>query len=244
MYENAGKPANPFAGIEGGINSGFKIASYEVTDTNWKLTFKKGEFSVNFLGNFPYLADGKESSWSAANYYWSNDFIAIFQQFIPEEQIAKIRTAIVEKINAENLSETSKEDILKAAKIFVEGLFEAATEYFNTVEFNVVLAYKAGLDKELNEKWYLNIPLVSTKDGNKWQDEAGNWLGGYPFAVGKNPPMNPNLTYVNPKPYVREEKEVPAEQIAVNQELLAEAAFPTEVPAQDPGTSTTDEPTW
>lgn len=198
MYENLND--NPMEGITSGINEGFKISSTSLTEYGWKWNFKKGGFETGFFGNWPYLAEGKEDKWSGINQAWAIKLINVFKQFIPEEQVSERVKKASAKINKEVSPEesTTSEGILKGAQILYDALIDLASPLFAETEFNLLLCYQMGLDKEGEEKWYLNIPGDSGKKGNNWQDEMGNWHGGYPFAVGKNPPMNPNLVYVKP----------------------------------------------
>lgn len=195
MYAN--QKSNPLQGITSGINEDFQLIGTEITDWGWKWTFGKGEFKTGFLGGWPYLPDEGEDKWEARNEAWGRELINKFREFIPEERVDNKLAELIEQINNEISPEEqkTKEGILKGAKILYEGLIDLAAPYIKEARFNIVLFYKMTLDDEGNEKWYLNMPNLYGKTGNNWKDDLGNWKGGYPFAAGKNPPMNPNLEY-------------------------------------------------
>lgn len=232
MYDNLG--GNSLEGIHAGINSGFKLVNHTVSDSGWRWTFKKNNFETNYLGNWPYLSDDKRDKWEAINRGWAGELISKFKEFIPDSvvsaKIKEISAQINEEISPDDQKE--KEGILKGAKILYENLMDLATDYLGEAEFNVVLFYQLGVDKEGNEKYYLNIPLMSTKvgSGNKWQDNEGVWQGGYAFAVGKNPPMNPNLLYVKPKVEGEEEPAEPVDNSPIEAEADAPQAEPSAFP--------------
>lgn len=195
MYDN--QKSNPLEGITSGINEDFSLVNTEITDYGWRWTFGKSEFKTGFLGGWPYLPEDAEEKWEARNEAWGRQLIDKFREFIPEEEVDNKLSELVEQINT-NVSpeeQKTKEGILKGAKILYEGLIDLAAPYIKEARFNIVLFYKMTLDDEGNEKWYLNMPNLYGKTGNNWKDDFGNWKGGYPFAVGKKPPMNPNLEY-------------------------------------------------
>jgi hypothetical protein len=188
MYDNFDYPS-------AGLNSGFKITSESVSEGYWDWEFSKGEFTTRFRGFFPYLAADKQSGWSAKNYYWGKDLIAFFNTFCDNTQITETCRKVSASINEKYPSredQSTEQAIMEGAGLLYNALMDVARPNLGSLEWNIVLGYYLSVDKEGNDKYYLNLQKT------RWQDENGEYVNDYPFAVGKNPRINPSLLLKKP----------------------------------------------
>lgn len=153
-----------------------KVTSWEVKeDGNWTLTFQKGGFKTNAFGNSPFLKeDGNSESWMKVvgpKGGWLVSTKIFFESVMGRDEVNQVLKNVDAKIRAkyptldEQFAEYSR--VKGAVKLLIKSLLEAATPYFKTVWFDVDLEERIGLDKEGNEKTYLNIAKKTAENGYK-----------------------------------------------------------------------------
>lgn len=168
VNENAGFNLKP------GVNK-LKVSAFETSETNWKLTFSAGEFKTNFLGNFPYVVEENQDKWANNVDMWAGKIKRFFRTVIGD-QVDVVFTDVSNKVAEKYTDADIFGDLAlvkKMCKYLLDQLFKASVEQFKELEFNVVLCNKLGLDKEGNEKWFLNIP-TEKENGYK-----------FPFSLGE-----------------------------------------------------------
>lgn len=153
-----------------------KVSSWEVKeDGNWTLTFQKGGFKTNAFGNSPRLhEDGNPESWMKVvgpKGGWLVSTKIFFEAVMGRDEVNQVLKAVDTKIRAKypTLEEQFAElpRVKGAVKLLIKSLLEAATPYFKTVWFDVDLEERIGLDKEGNEKPYLNVAKKTPENGYK-----------------------------------------------------------------------------
>lgn len=143
-----------------------KVTSWEVKeDGNWTLTFQKGGFKTNAFGNSPTLKeDGNSENWMKVvgpKGGWLVSTKIFFESVMGRDEVNQVLKQVDAKVRAKypTLEEQFAElpRVKGAVKLLIKSLLEAATPYFKQVWFDVDLEEKLGIDKEGNEKTYLNI---------------------------------------------------------------------------------------
>jgi hypothetical protein len=210
MYDNTD---NPLSGIKAGVNPGFKVTSTAINEKNWVWEFSKGEFTTKFLGNFPYLTEQNAGRWTKINNGWGTGIVQFFKTFCDPGEVSEAVKKVSEAMNSKYQKDEqgTEEVIQEGAHLLLTELMNVANKVLPDLEWNLGLCYNMGIDKEGNDKYYLNIPLK-----NNWQDENGEWQNHYPFKVGGNPILNPNLLYKKPGEEVKEEEKVQFTPVETN----------------------------
>lgn len=153
-----------------------KVSSWEVKeDGNWTLTFQKGGFKTNAFGKSPSLKeDGNMESWLKVvgpKGGWLVSTSIFFTEIMGREEVNRVFREVSQKISAKYPTQEEQfADITRvkgAVKFLIKSLLEAATPYFKSVWFDVDLEEKVGLDKEGNEKTYLNVAKPTADNGYK-----------------------------------------------------------------------------
>lgn len=153
-----------------------KVTSWEVKeDGNWTLTFQKGGFKTNAFGNSPFLKeDGNAESWMKVvgpKGGWLVGTKIFFEAVMGRDKVNQVLKDVDAKIRAkyptleEQFAEYSR--VKGAVKLLIKSLLEAATPDFKNVWFDVDLEEKVGIDKEGNERTYLNIAKKTAENGYK-----------------------------------------------------------------------------
>lgn len=153
-----------------------KVSSWEVKeDGNWTLTFQKGGFKTNAFGKSPILKeDGNTESWMKVvgpKGGWLVATKIFFEGIMGRDEVNQVLKAVDTKVSAkyptleEQFAEYSR--VKGAVKLLIKSLLEAATPYFKNVWFDVDLEERIGLDKEGNEKPYLNVAKKTAENGYK-----------------------------------------------------------------------------
>lgn len=153
-----------------------KVSSWELKeDGNWTLTFQKGGFKTNAFGNSPFIKeDGDMESWMKVvgpKGGWLVSTKIFFENIIGRDEVNRVFREVSQKISAkyptqeEQFAEYSR--VKGAVKLLIKSLLEAATSEFKNVWFDVDLEEKLGIDKEGNEKPYLNIAKKTVENGYK-----------------------------------------------------------------------------
>lgn len=153
-----------------------KVTSWEVKeDGNWTLTFQKGGFKTNAFGKSPSLKeDGNMESWLKVvgpKGGWLVSTSIFFTEIMGREEVNRVFREVSQKISAKYPTQEEQfADITRvkgAVKFLIKSLLEAATPYFKNVWFDVDLEEKLGIDKEGNEKTYLNVAKPTLENGYK-----------------------------------------------------------------------------
>lgn len=153
-----------------------RVSSWEVKeDGNWTLTFQKGGFKTNTFGSSPFLKeDGNPESWMKVvgpKGGWLVSTKIFFEAIMGRDEVNQVLKNVDTKIRAkyptldEQFAEYSR--VKGAVKLLIKSLLEAATPYFKNVWFDVDLEERIGLDKEGNEKPYLNVAKKTVENGYK-----------------------------------------------------------------------------
>ena len=166
-----------------------KVTSHEVKpDGSWTLTFQKGKFKTTGYGKSPTLKEegdrdswmkvvGPKGGWLVSTKIFFESVMGrdeVNQALKKAEQLATLKEVIQ---NPDGTTTkvyytfeeqwASLERVKNSVKILIECLLEAATPYFKNVWFDVDLEERIGLDKEDNEKTYLNIAKKTAENGYK-----------------------------------------------------------------------------
>lgn len=153
-----------------------KVTSWEVKeDGNWTLTFQKGGFKTNAFGNSPFLKeDGNAESWMKVvgpKGGWLVGTKIFFEAIMGRDKVNQVLKEVDAKVRSkyptleEQFAEYSR--VKGAVKLLIKSFLEAATPDFKNVYFDVDLEEKLGIDKEGNEKTYLNIAKKTAENGYK-----------------------------------------------------------------------------
>lgn len=153
-----------------------KVTSWEVKeDGNWTLTFQKGGFKTNAFGKTPILKeDGDMESWLKVvgpKGGWLVNTSIFFTEVMGRDEVNRVFKEVSQKVSAkyptqeEQFADITR--VKKAVKFLINSLLEAATPYFKNVWFDVDLEKKLGIDKEGNEKTYVNVAKPTAENGYK-----------------------------------------------------------------------------
>lgn len=153
-----------------------KVTSWEVKeDGNWTLTFQKGGFKTNAFGKSPILKeDGSPESWMKVvgpKGGWLVSTSIFFESIMGKDEVNRVFREVSKRVatkyptQEEQFAELSR--VKAAVKLLIKSLLEAATPYFKNVWFDVDLEEKLGIDKEGNEKTYVNVARPTAENGYK-----------------------------------------------------------------------------
>lgn len=153
-----------------------KVTSWEVKeDGNWTLTFQKGGFKTNAFGKSPILKEeGDAESWMKVvgpKGGWLVGTKIFFEVIMGRDKVNQVLKEVDAKVRTkyptleEQFAEYSR--VKAAVKLLIKSLLEAATSDFKQVWFDVDLEEKLGIDKEGNEKTYVNVAKPTVENGYK-----------------------------------------------------------------------------
>lgn len=153
-----------------------KVTGYEFKETgSITLTFSKGGFKTNAFFKTPNLKeDGTPESWAKVvgpSGGWFVSTKLFFESVMGKGETNRVINEVSARVTAKcpTFEEqfASLEIVNKAVNLLLKSWFEAATPFFKDVWFDVDLVETIGIDKEGNEKTYLNVAKGTAENGWK-----------------------------------------------------------------------------
>ena len=168
-----------------------KVTGYEFKENgSVTLTFGKGGFKTNAFFKTPNLKeDGTPESWAKVvgpSGGWFVSTKLFFESVMGKGEVNRVIQEVSAKISAKypTFEEqfASLDRVQKSVNYLLKCWFEAATPFFKDVWFDVDLEERVGIDKEGNEKTFLNVEKGTAENG---------WKVPYRVSANQEPDLVP-----------------------------------------------------